>query len=189
MQKRTILFLDTEFTGLNQDAELISIALINEAGDHSFYAEFSDYESAKLADWHHQNVLPHLLFQPTKPLPEVPAGCQMLHGNTQEITAALKNWLAQFPQIEIWADVLPYDWVLFCELFGGARQLPEHIFYIPFDFATLLKCRGLNPDMDRVALAALPEDTVRHNALQDARITRLGFQRLMADAAFLDLRS
>jgi hypothetical protein len=93
--------------------------------------------------------------------------------------AALTAWLADFGAVEIWADVLPYDWVLFCELFGGALHLPANVFYIPFDLATLLRCRGLDPDQDRATLAAWPSDAVRHNALSDARITADCYRKLM----------
>ena len=39
---KTKISLDTEFTGLNADCTLISIALVSECGK-TFYAEFDDY--------------------------------------------------------------------------------------------------------------------------------------------------
>ena len=38
------LYLDTEFTGLEQSAQLISIALVS-ADERTFYVEFIDYDA------------------------------------------------------------------------------------------------------------------------------------------------
>lgn len=66
-----------------------------------------------------------------------------------------------------------YDWVLFCDLFGGALHIPSHIHYIVRDLATLLLCKGMDPDTDRFAMAfgehnPPPAGLARHNALADA---------------------
>jgi len=53
-----ILFLDTEFTGLHQQATLISLALVAEDGQ-AFYAEFTDYDASQCDDWIQKNVLAH----------------------------------------------------------------------------------------------------------------------------------
>lgn len=54
------LFLDTEFTQLNHEAKLISIALVDEAGEY-FYAELSDtYELSDCSDFVKAFVLPFL---------------------------------------------------------------------------------------------------------------------------------
>ena len=44
------IFLDTEFTGLTQSAQLISLALVADTGEE-FYAEFTDYELVDASDW------------------------------------------------------------------------------------------------------------------------------------------
>ena len=55
------IFFDTEFTGLTADARLISIGLVDESGDHEFYAELSDtYDVAQCSDFCRAEVLPHL---------------------------------------------------------------------------------------------------------------------------------
>jgi hypothetical protein len=177
MDRRTPIFLDTEFTGLNQSAQLISIALVRDDG-HWFYAEFTDYDAGLLSEWHRRNVTPHLYFNGKQAPPEAPDGCVMMQGDAAEITAALRPWLDALGPVEIWADVPAFDWVLFCELFGGALNLPGNIFYIPFDFATLLRVFRLDPDADRLALSGLPADTPRHNALADARMLAHAFPLL-----------
>jgi len=176
------LFLDTEFTGLQQSAELISLALVSEEGGW-FYAEFTDYDTAALSDWHKEFVLPGLFLEQDR-RPGYAAGeGTVARGNRAEVKTALNSWLAQFEKIEIWADVPAYDWVLFCELFGGALHLPKPIFYMPFDFATLLKAQGLDPDRPRESLAedwAQRHEGAKHNALYDAFLLREGYRRLVA---------
>jgi len=56
-----ILFLDTEFTGLDQDKpDLISLGLVDEAG-REFYAELPpSHYAVQCNEWVHFNVLPHL---------------------------------------------------------------------------------------------------------------------------------
>ncbi len=44
------IFLDTEFTGLTQSTQLISLALVADTGEE-FYAEFTDYELEDASDW------------------------------------------------------------------------------------------------------------------------------------------
>jgi hypothetical protein len=56
-----LLFLDTEFTGLDQSKpDLISIALVDESG-REFYAELPEkHWTVQCNEWVHFNVLPHL---------------------------------------------------------------------------------------------------------------------------------
>ncbi len=54
------LFLDCEFTRLNRDTKLISLALVSEAG-HEYYVELTDtYVTEDCSDFVIQNVLPQL---------------------------------------------------------------------------------------------------------------------------------
>lgn len=55
------LFLDTEFTGLDQaKPDLISIALVDESG-REFYAELPESNwTVQCNEWVHFNVIPHL---------------------------------------------------------------------------------------------------------------------------------
>ena len=47
MNKHHIIFLDCEFTGLQQHTSLISLALVAESGEE-FYAEFTDSSKSPL---------------------------------------------------------------------------------------------------------------------------------------------
>ncbi len=166
-----IAFFDTEFTGLRQHAELISLAVVCE-NETCFYAEFTDFNRAGLSDWHKEHVLPHLLLG-TEREKHLPKGCTKIKGNRATITQNLKQWLEQCGELVLWADVPAYDWVLFCELFGGALSLPANVHYIVRDLATLLEVQGLDPDLSRRELAygaetPLPFALPQHNALADA---------------------
>ena len=175
------LYLDTEFTGLNQSAEFISIALVS-ADERTFYAEFIDYDPTKLSNWHHENVLPQLVLQASNANDSNRNQHWEVLGNREAIAADLRTWLTQFETIEIWADCLAYDWVLFCELFGGSLHLPANVFYIPFDLATLLKIRGIDPDISRLQFLNDQNISIRglsqHNALADAKILKKCYELL-----------
>ena len=94
----------------------------------------------------------------------------------------LESWLAQFAQegqtVEMWSDCLAYDWVLFVNIFGTAFDLPKHIYYIPFDLATALKQKGIDPDINREEYAYGKENDSairlgdKHNALWDAIVIK-----------------
>jgi hypothetical protein len=183
------MFLDTEFSGLHQNAQLISLALVPDDGPW-FYAVFTDVDTTALSPWHQENMVPHLMLTDDQ-LAQLPAGTY-LQDTRENITASLLNYLAGFDQVTMWADVPAYDWVLFCELFGGALFLPKNIHYIVRDLAMLLEIKGYNVDTDRFALAyegaaagaivsssdgregkgqttaATVEGLLRHNALGDA---------------------
>lgn len=169
------IFLDTEFTELNQNARLISIGLAAENGD-VFYAELIDAEKYTSSSWVKEHVVP-LLSGSLPPAEMVETMSVVLcRGDEVQISSALKKWFSQFGgknSVEIWADVLAWDWVLFCELFGGAFNIPDQVFYIPFDLSTLMKIKGINPDADRESLGSISWNhpalqLKRHHALYDA---------------------
>jgi hypothetical protein len=92
------------------------------------------------------------------------------------------HWLGQFEYVEIWSDCLSYDWVLFCELFGGAMKVPDFIYYIPFDICTLFHSKGIDPDVSREDFAGASGaiDKQKHNALWDAWIIKGCYDKLNA---------
>ena len=110
-----------------------------------------------------------------------------LIGNKDAIKCALQIWINQFgvqknekdeiiPSIQIWADVPHYDWVLFCELFGGAFGIPKQIHYMPMDAATLLNIQNIDINIVRTTLIdteKLPQSLKQHNALYDAYTVKL----------------
>lgn len=179
------VFLDTEFTGLHQRAGLISVGLASEQG-RVFYAELTDYDRSETGDWVAAHVLP-LLSVNLPPAHNVSSSSDVFcQGTKGEVANALRRWLAPFGgknSVEVWADVLAWDWVLFCELFGGPFGLPEQIHYIPRDLSTLLALRDIDPDTTREDLGQVTWShpalhLKKHHALYDALLEKAVFERL-----------
>ncbi|MBK9257707.1 MAG: 3'-5' exoribonuclease [Saprospiraceae bacterium] len=211
--ENTQIFLDTEFTGLHQRTTLISIALVADSGEE-FYAEFTDYSKVQMkkllaesdsAVFFNDLLEKRYLTQKTD-FRRSDKGTYLI-GNKKGIKNKLQKWFAQFESVEIWADVLAYDWVLFCELFGGAFGIPDNIFYAPFDLSTMFRKKGIiGPltdegkikeiyhndkidinamiirknfnDVSRFILAGV-DSKLQHNALEDARAEKICYEKLM----------
>lgn len=92
------LFLDCEFTQLNQDTKLISLALVSEARDE-FYVELTDtYKIEDCSDFVIQHVLPQL--------------DQLRYGRSLvDAQAALRVFLGGLDgQLEVCPDAPEWDW-------------------------------------------------------------------------------
>lgn len=172
----TKIFFDTEFTGLHQNTTLISIGLVSECGK-TFYAELTDYDKSQVDGWIQENVIDKLL------------GNEMfkdnywdhnlrMGGNSPAVKGALEVWLNQFEQVEMWSDCLSYDWVLFCQLFGHAFNIPKNVYYIPFDICTLFSVKGIDPDISREEFAEVKIKDKKHNALFDAQVIKKCYDKL-----------
>lgn len=174
----TKIFFDTEFTGLHQKTTLISIGFISECGK-TFYAEFADYDKSQVDNWIQENVINNTLF-----INGSSSSCTNLNnyshiGATETIVADLRDWLSQFKKVEIWSDCLAYDWVLFNQLFGHAFNIPENVYYIPFDICTLFKANGIDPDISREEFSGMSDNSQKHNALWDARVIKKCYENLI----------
>lgn len=212
--KTTNLFFDTEFSGLHQYTTLISLGIVSDCGK-TFYAEFTDYDKSQIDEWLQQNVIDNLLFTDkitsscsgwenwksdmgdySNSLEFELASKDMSNfeciGSTPMIKNRLEKWLSQFEHIEMWSDCLSYDWVLFNQIFGHAFNIPNNVFYIPFDICTLFKDRGVDPDINRENYSEVFESASsnfidkenimqlkKHNALWDAIIIKLCYDKLM----------
>lgn len=168
------VFFDTEFSGLHQGTTLISIGLVAESGEQ-MYCEFDDFDISQLNDWLRKNVLGNLWHQNPEISP--PKHVKYVYDKTPVIKAELQEWLYQFGQVEMWSDVYAYDWVLFCNIWGTAFDIPTNVYYIPFDLATLLKIKGVDADVNREKFAGI-DGIVKHNALADAISIKLCYERL-----------
>lgn len=176
--KKTKVFFDCEFTGLRQNTTLISIGLVTE-NNKTFYAEFTDYDESQVDDWLRHTVIDKLRLQSFNIDTDYhPYGDSVvIAGTRKDVGYALDHWLHRFEFVEIWSDCLAYDWILLCELFGGAYDVPNNVYYIPFDIRTLFKIKGIDPDIRREDFAEV--STVehwggipRHNALCGACVLR-----------------
>lgn len=174
------VFFDTEFTGLQKNTTLISIGCISEDG-RTFYAEHSGYDAKQVDEWIRENVIAHLRFtHQHESTPKLDLEHHAMKGDRYDIRNALHEWLEQWESVEMWSDCLAYDWVLFCDLWGDALAIPKNVYYIPFDLATLLKVKGVDPDISREEYAGLPNGT-KHNALWDAKIIKACYEKTMRE--------
>jgi len=148
---------------LHKNTTLISIGMVAENGQE-FYAELNDYDKSQVDDWLSDNVISNL-YQGNSSM------------STEQTAHCVEQWLNQFDSVEIWSDCLAYDWVLFNNLFGHAFNIPDNIYYIPFDICTLFKIKGIDPDINRECFAGLPG--TKHNALHDAKVIKLCYDKLM----------
>ncbi|MMZ42324.1 3'-5' exoribonuclease [compost metagenome] len=175
---RTKIFFDEEFTGLHKNTSIISIGLVSETGS-TFYAEFTDYNKSQVDSWIDKNVIANLAKTQDKiaNLADV-----TVIGDRRTVTQALDKWLRSFRPstngIEMWSDCLSYDWVLFNDLFGGAMEKPDYIYYIPFDICTLMYIKGVDPDINREDFSGTLSGN-KHNALHDAKVIKKCYDKLI----------
>jgi hypothetical protein len=183
MSSKKKIFFDTEFTGLHKITTLLSIALVCEDG-HSFYAEFTDYDTLQINSWLEQNVLSKMTlndydfardYKPDEKLVEV-------RGDTELIRQTMTSWLDdRNADIEMWGDVNHWDWILFVSIFGSAFDVPKYIHYMPFDLATALRVCRQDPNVSRYDFAYGKDHgrTDIHNALSDAKTQLEVYKKLL----------
>lgn len=175
------VFFDSEFTGLHQNTTLISIGCIDEE-DRTFYAELTDYKRIQCDNWILENVIENLRY---KDRIFILSGDVRnvkdfsMKGDSNQIKYWLEIWLRKYKEVEMWSDCLAYDWVLFNQLWGHAFNIPKNIYYIPFDICTVMKVKGVNPDINREEFAGLTEGGPKHNALWDAKVIKACYKKLM----------
>lgn len=189
------VFFDTEFTGLHQNTTLISIGLAADTG-HVFYAELPDYDKSQVNDWIQENVIDNLvtvsgdyssIYGQAIPDLETSKTICLLSVERAEVADRLRQWFvdvlesSKADKIEMWGDCLAYDWVLFCELFGGALNIPFYIYYTPFDLAVVFRLEWTDPDVNREEFAQMRYGGRKHNALWDARIIKACYRNLAGD--------
>lgn len=154
------LFLDCEFTQLNRDTKLISLALVSEAG-HEFYVELTDtYLVGDCSDFVILNVLPQL---------NVAA-----HGQTLvEAQSSLLAFLSDLEgALEVCTDAPEWDWNLFCQLAYVDHRWPGNV----ANRATNLILLFRHLEADDIGDVTLPE--LPHHALLDARLLADLYRRL-----------
>lgn len=172
------VFFDFEFTGLRQNTTPISIGMVTEDNQY-FYGEFTDYDKLQIDPWIKDNVIKNLSDIPAVPEEDLMTASGRRVGIKDSMRIFFEfNGLSQ-KGIEFYGDCLSYDWVLFCELFGGALYLPKYIYYIPFDISTMFKMKGVDPDISREEFAGFRKEESKHNALFDAMIIKKCYERLM----------
>ncbi|MGF6489677.1 3'-5' exoribonuclease domain-containing protein [Pseudomonas frederiksbergensis] len=147
------IFLDCEFTQLNQNSKLISLALVSESGEE-FYVELTDtYSVEDCSDFVIQNVLPQL----------DPLRCGQSLVESQD---SLRGFLSGFSEeLEVCSDAPQWDWSFFCDLACAVHQpWPVQVVSQPTNLTSLFN--QVNAEaLEQVELPDLP-----HHALIDARM-------------------
>lgn len=186
------IYFDCEFTGLRQSTDLISIGLVSDTGD-TLYCEFSDFDKTKIDDFVLTEVLPHTdMFKNMTAalISDLIAGKRIGLESDRVITKdkflnRFTLWLSSIGydvrnknEVQFVGDLLTYDWVLLNELWGGALNIPNFINYIPLDICTLFYAKGIDVDTSRKEYAD-EKNIIEHHALEDARIVKKCFERLV----------
>lgn len=152
-----LVFFDTEFTELGIDPRLISIGLVSDDGEQTFYAELSDtYAPADCGDFARLAVLPKL-----------DAGDALM--TLAELGKRLLHWLEAFGEpITLTTDSLAWDWPWIHEVFGELGAWPDNLDHQP---EILRQETEFNLAVERAFAGGLR----RHHALDDAKANRLGW--------------
>ena len=153
------VFIDTEFTGLGQRCpHLISIGLISEDGQHTFYAELTpESYMEKVTPWVQDNVLPLL-----------ESGDHVLQPDT--LRKQLADWLTSLGEVVIATDEPEYDIAFLRALL---ERWPTNVAKEPLrlNMNYLHDFDAFEATMD----AAYASGLRRHHALDDAKANRFGW--------------
>ena len=147
------IFLDCEFTQLNQYSKLISLALVSESGNE-YYVELTDtYSVEDCRDFVIQNVLPQL--------------DHTRYGQSlAEARVSLQSFLSGFDEeLEVCSDAPHWDWSFFCDLVDADHELwPVQVVSQPTNLTSLFNQVSAEA-LEQVELSDPP-----HHALLDARV-------------------
>lgn len=158
------IFCDTEFTGFTDDAELISIGLIAEDGQRTFYAEVSNH------DWNRSPVLGNFAREHVLPLLQGGEYAQ----TTEDLARMLTKWIEAFDSpVTLAIDSLQWDWHWVQALARTACAWPKNLSTQP-----LLLTMNYLKDFEKFEVSVARSFAAglrRHHALDDAKANRLGW--------------
>ena len=141
-----LLFLDCEFTSLDEASELISAALVPERGGEHLYLESGDFTLSHCSDFVKANVLPHLNDSAQRPTLEA-------------IARRFRKFIVERNEGCLIAADNRWDWHYLLQLLALAGSWPANL-----DREFLhLRWNVLTPDRQEVA------ETIRHDYLAARR--------------------
>lgn len=156
-----LLFLDTEFTGLMSEPNLISIALVSEDGCE-FYAELTD-------TWELDECEP---FVQEQVLPLLEGGDAQMTWN--ELTERLPAWITGFDRpVRIATDAVAADWEWIQKTCYASNSWPRNLSHRPL--ALLSGNEAFEKERERCYASGMR----RHHALDDANVLRLCWSKYM----------
>lgn len=156
-----LIFLDTEFTGLDQNKpDLISIGLVDETG-REFYAELPEaHWAVQCNEWVHFNVLPHL------------SGRSPHVQSEAFIRERLTAWIENVKdEVLIVTDCPDAD---FTQLKRLLTQWPRNLNNLPMLFTAWSMGDDQQPALQRLMKDHYGPCRPEHHALHDAHALRLG---------------
>ena len=146
------LFLDTEFTS-PETKQLISIGIISEDGQHSFYGELNDYDTSQCNRFVCENVLPHLEHQGV---------------SRGQLARVLRDWFATLPR-RVFFSCDSYDDIKIVLALLGER--PANLIENWLDLRSLIDTSIYHNAVE----AYHTPDKPWHHALHDAKAHRAGW--------------
>jgi DNA polymerase III epsilon subunit-like protein len=168
MIEKPLIFFDSEFTSLNpHEGEILSIGMVKANGEE-FYIELEC--AAAPSEWVKEHILPTLTGEKV---------------SREEARRRIAAFVGDGEPVMV-AHVNQYDTLYFYKLYDG----PETpFFWMPLDFASILYARGYDPDEigpGSKLYADLGIDDAQyhqHHALDDARLLRETFMKLLPEHA------
>ena len=153
-----LLFIDTEFTGLNQRwPRLISIGLVSEDGRHSFYAELPpESYTEKMMPWVQSNVLPLLSGGDCEIQPDV-------------LRLRLAAWLGALGAVRIVTNAPDFDFAFLRATLG---TWPSSVNAAPIRFDTHTLGSAHQALLQAHLDAYFSPEKPQHHALHDANALR-----------------
>ena len=181
-----IIFIDSEFTGEHAYTTLVSLGVVTLDGQE-FYVTLNDYDKNQVTDWLTENVLAGI--DRSKSV-DGKTAYQLLH-------AFLSDYSDGHPLYVVSCGLLQ-DYLLMLELykysepnrkyFHALHCLPEYLnHYAAIDLNTLFRVCNIDPSVNREEFSASEASLKRHNALDDAKIVRRCFLKLLNEPAIQNL--
>lgn len=152
-----LIFLDTEFTDFIQ-CDLISIGMVDETGQHSFYAERTDFEYDSCNDFVRSAIWAHL------------GEVLEAKAKREELADRLRAWFATLPRKVVIACDSRTDWDLLLDALDG--KLPSNVEPHIFDLRPLIDTTVFN---NAVCRYHDQPNQPWHHALHDAKAHRDGW--------------
>jgi len=165
-----LLFIDTEFTGLNQRwPRLISMGLVSEDGQHSFYVELPpESYMDKCSPWVVANILPLL-----------ECGDRVM--GPEQLRQRLSEWICSMGNVRIVTDAPKFD---FAFLRATLEPWPANVDPNPIRFDTRVLGESHKETLEIYRGAYFTPSKPEHHSLHDAWALRRAWQRAKALDAF-----
>jgi len=174
-----MLYFDFEFNEFKINKtdtviDKISIGIVDE-WQNKYYAVYNDFdiEEAWSREWLVENVLKQIFDEYNDDgLAFTLENFKLIVESNGKSTEQVKQEIIEFvgtEPVSFHAYYADYDWVLFCQTFGGMMLLPDNYPMICLDLKQMMEERCLDSEWKK---QACPDPEGEHNALVDAEWNR-----------------